>query len=94
MEKYNKTDKNEPNTSDAKIDELLLQAEEDAQIPEYCKVVGVRFKDFGKVYYFDPQDLELEPGDGVIVETARGTEFAHVTSSVTEIRTRNGACEL
>ena len=38
MEKYNKTDKNELNTSDAQIDELLLQAEEDAQIPEYCKV--------------------------------------------------------
>lgn len=87
MEEYNKTDNNEPNTGDAQIDELLLQAEEDEQIPEYCKVVGVRFKDFGKVYYFDPQGLELEPGDGVIVETARGTEFAHVTSSVTEIST-------
>ena len=36
------------------------------------KVVGVRFKNTGKVYYFDPEDLDIKTGEGVIVETARG----------------------
>ena len=39
------------------------------------KVAGVRFKAAGKVYFFDPADLELFAGDNVIVETARGVEY-------------------
>lgn len=39
------------------------------------KVVGVRFKKAGKVYYFDNDDVDLKRGDNVIVETARGLEF-------------------
>ena len=39
------------------------------------KVVGIRFKEVGKVYYFDPDDLEIKVGDQVIVETVRGKEF-------------------
>ena len=42
------------------------------------KVVGVRFKRAGKVYYFDPDQLEIEGGMNVIVETARGVEFGEV----------------
>ena len=42
------------------------------------KVIGVRFKANGKSYYFSPGDLELQPGDYVIVETARGTECGEV----------------
>ena len=38
-------------------------------------VVGIRFKPAGKVYYFDPAGIDLDIQDGVIVETARGTEF-------------------
>jgi len=41
-------------------------------------VVGVRFKKAGKIYYFDPNGHELAPGLGVIVETARGTEYGEV----------------
>jgi cell fate regulator YaaT (PSP1 superfamily) len=41
-------------------------------------VVGIRFKDSGKIYYFDPQELELTPGEQVIVETVRGLELARV----------------
>ncbi len=41
-------------------------------------VVGVRFKQAGKVYYFDPQELQLKIGDQVIVETARGLEYGEV----------------
>lgn len=39
------------------------------------KVVGVRFKKAGKIYYFDPGDINVEKSDNVIVETARGIEF-------------------
>ena len=39
------------------------------------KVIGVRFKKAGKIYYFDPAELEVKKNDYVIVETARGIEF-------------------
>ncbi len=42
------------------------------------KVVGVRFRGGGKVYYFDPADIELKRDDQVIVETARGVEIGTV----------------
>ena len=42
------------------------------------KVVGVRFKKAGKIYYFSPAQFELGVGDAVIVETARGIEYGHV----------------
>ncbi len=42
------------------------------------RIVGVRFKKGGRVYYFDPGDMEMQLDDGVIVETARGMEFGEV----------------
>ncbi len=42
------------------------------------KIVGVRFRRAGKIYYFDPADLKLETGCHVIVETARGVEYGTV----------------
>lgn len=42
------------------------------------KVVGVRFRTAGKIYYFDPQKFDLTIGSHVIVETARGIEFGSV----------------
>ncbi|HEX2926490.1 MAG TPA: stage 0 sporulation family protein [Ruminiclostridium sp.] len=42
------------------------------------KVVGVRFKKAGKIYYFDPDDLIIDLNQNVIVETARGVEFGLV----------------
>ncbi len=42
------------------------------------KVVGVRFKNAGKIYYFDPEDMEFSDGDKVVVETVRGLEFGEV----------------
>ena len=38
------------------------------------KIIGVRFKSVGKIYYFDPKDYAVKMGDKVIVETARGVE--------------------
>ena len=49
------------------------------------KVVGVRFKKAGKVYYFDPGDLEIEVGHRAIVETARGTEYGDVVVGIKEV---------
>lgn len=42
------------------------------------KVIGVRFRTAGKIYFFDPRDLEIEQGAHVIVETARGIEYGKV----------------
>ncbi len=49
------------------------------------KVIGVRFRTAGKVYFFDPLDFEIKRGDNVIVETARGIEFGKVMSGVAEV---------
>lgn len=50
------------------------------------KVIGVRFKKAGKIYYFNPKDLELSVGDKVIVETSRGVEFGEVVIGPKEVR--------
>ncbi len=44
------------------------------------KVIGVRFRRAGKVYFFSPGKLEIRHGDNVIVETARGVEFGSVVT--------------
>ena len=49
------------------------------------KVIGVRFRTAGKVYFFDPLQLEIKRGDHVIVETARGIEFGTVVAGVHEV---------
>ncbi len=43
-----------------------------------ANVIGVRFKSTGKMYYFDPLEFEVSPGEHVIVETSRGTEYGEV----------------
>ncbi len=48
-------------------------------------VVGVSFKKTGKIYYFDPGNIELEAGDFVIVETARGIEYGKVVLGKKEV---------
>lgn len=42
------------------------------------KVIGVRFRTAGKIYYFSPGKFEIKQGDHVIVETARGVEYGKV----------------
>ena len=49
------------------------------------KVVGVRFRTAGKIYYFDPGDFELSRGSHVIVETARGIEYGFVVGPPMEV---------
>ena len=50
-----------------------------------AKVIGVRFKSVGKVYYFDPLHYDVPLGGYVIVETARGVECGQVAMSIREI---------
>lgn len=48
-------------------------------------VVGIKFKTNQKVYYFDPKDIELKEGDGVVLETARGVEYGKVVQGIKEV---------
>ncbi|MEE1281294.1 MAG: stage 0 sporulation family protein [Acutalibacteraceae bacterium] len=50
------------------------------------EVIGVRFKNVGKIYYFDPDSTSLEAGDYVIVETARGVECGQVAMANRQIK--------
>lgn len=49
------------------------------------KVIGVRFRQAGKVYFFDPLDMNIERGQHVIVETARGVEYGDVVLGIREV---------
>ena len=42
------------------------------------KIIGVRFRNVGKIYYFNPKNFQVKPQDHVIVETARGVEYGTV----------------
>lgn len=48
-------------------------------------IVGIKFRSTNKVYYFDPKDINFQEGDGAIVETARGLEYATVTIANKEV---------
>ena len=50
------------------------------------KVIGVRFRTAGKIYFFAPGKFEIKQGDNVIVETARGVEFGRVVSGPKDVK--------
>ena len=50
-----------------------------------AQVVGIRFKDVGKVYYFDPDGMQFKKGDRAIVETARGVECGEIALQNREV---------
>ncbi|MBA4495842.1 stage 0 sporulation family protein [Paenactinomyces guangxiensis] len=50
------------------------------------KVIGVRFRQAGKIYYFDPVELELQRGNHVIVETVRGIEYGKVVLGIRYVK--------
>ena len=49
------------------------------------KIIGVRFRNVGKIYYFNPKSFQMKPGDHVIVETARGVEYGTVVLGPKEV---------
>lgn len=50
------------------------------------RVIGVRFRPAGKIYYFAPGKFHIRQGDKVIVETARGIEFGTVVTGLKEVK--------
>lgn len=49
------------------------------------KTIGVRFKKAGKIYYFDPDTIDINVGDNVIVETIRGIEYGQAVLGIREV---------
>lgn len=56
-----------------------------ADLSEFVEIIGVRFKDVGKVYYFSPLGVSFNPGDKAVVETTRGVECGDIVLSNREI---------
>jgi cell fate regulator YaaT (PSP1 superfamily) len=50
------------------------------------RVIGVRFRQAGKIYFFDPLDFEVKRGNYVIVETVRGIEYGQVVSGIRYVK--------
>ena len=50
------------------------------------KVIGVRFRTAGKIYFFAPGKFDIKQGDNVIVETARGVQFGRVVSGPKDVK--------
>ena len=62
------------------VAEGLLMRREDNVV-----IIGVNFRESGKMYYFYPDRMQCEIGDHVIVDTARGMEFGTVTAANTQV---------
>jgi len=46
------------------------------------KVIGIKFKSAGKIYYFNPNEIKIDKGDYAVVETARGTEYGEAVTNI------------
>lgn len=58
--------------------EKEIQNTENTPLPEKTEIIGVKFREAGKIYYFSPGKLKINAGEHVIVETARGVEYGFV----------------
>ena len=65
-------------SEEIKNNEIKEPVTEQNEEPKLVEVVGISFKDAGKIYYFAPGNLKLSRGDYAIVETSRGVEFGLV----------------
>ena len=57
-----------------------MENKEIVELPEEVEVIGVRFRQSGKIYYFDPNGIKVTQGENVIVETARGLEYGQTVA--------------
>ena len=73
---------NSEETAKVEIAEEVNTLEIEAPSEATMRVIGVRFRTAGKVYYFDPGTLKVRHGSHVIVETARGIEYGTVVSKL------------
>ena len=74
------------------IQEQTSNCSYEGAVPDYTgehhrmiKIIGVRFRNAGKIYYFDPKKLPVKKGDHVIVETARGIEYGSVVADPRDV---------
>ena len=70
------------NTEEISTEEM---SSEEVNTDEKVTVIGVRFRNVGKIYYFDPTGFEINVGDKIIVETARGIEIGTVVLGAREV---------
>lgn len=61
-------------------EQIIKEKTTDGALPELVEIVGINFREAGKIYYFAPAGLKFAVGDKVIVETARGVEMGTVKS--------------
>ena len=75
------------NTEEISTEEIGTEEmpSEEVNTDEKVTVIGVRFRNVGKIYYFDPTGFETNVGDKVIVETARGIEIGTVLLGAREV---------
>lgn len=59
-----------------------------------ARIIGVRFRQAGKIYYFDPGELDIKEGEHIIVETARGVEYGRVSLAPREVEEQELAAPL
>ena len=60
------------------MSEEIKNNNEEATLPEFVEIVGINFREAGKIYYFSPGEMKLNADDRVIVETSRGVEMGKV----------------
>ncbi|MBQ9744043.1 MAG: stage 0 sporulation family protein [Clostridia bacterium] len=70
-------------------EELNINTEAVSEEPLFTEVVGVCFKDGGKIYYFAPNGTQAKIGEFAIVETSRGLEFGKVASQNKQVKTED-----
>ena len=73
------------NLSDNSVDRIANTDISTDESSPRVEIIGVRFKDVGKVYYFSPDGVEFKRGDMAVVETARGVECGEVMIANREI---------
>lgn len=60
-----------------KVSPEQADAPTDSQAVKHCEIVGIRFREAGKIYYFDPDGQNIPYGTPVVVETSRGAEYGY-----------------
>ena len=60
------------------MSEEIKNVQNDEAMPEKVEIVGINFREAGKIYYFSPEEYKFTVGDRVIVETSRGVELGVV----------------
>lgn len=75
-ERFDKNEKRNNTQNSCEADEVKTNPPESTAA--MVEIIGIRFKDVGKIYYFSPEGVEFKQGDRAIVETARGVECGDI----------------